>query len=122
MYGGDAHEMRNRVGEKDPPICTGKMRHMNFVILNIRGIFPASQCTGKIDHAVQAVGLNLEAEEPYWLVRNSWNTDWGLDGYIKLPYGVGACSLTEMPSYADVKAPVAGVVLKSVRVEDEVVL
>ena len=24
------------------------------------GIFPASQCTGKIDHAVQAVGLNLE--------------------------------------------------------------
>lgn len=71
------------------------------------GIFPANQCTGKVDHAVQAVGIDLGASEPYWIVRNSWNTDWGEDGFIRLPFGKQACSLTEMPSTADVKAPEA---------------
>lgn len=32
------------------------------------------------DHALLLVGYNNE--ENYWIVKNSWNTDWGLDGYI----------------------------------------
>lgn len=32
------------------------------------------------DHALLLVGYNVV--EKYWIVKNSWNTDWGLNGYI----------------------------------------
>ena len=45
-----------------------------------------------VDHCVQLVGYNKEAETPYWKVRNSWGSSWGEDGFIRLPYGKGnAC-------------------------------
>jgi C1A family cysteine protease len=31
-------------------------------------------CGTQLDHCVQAVGYN--ANKGYWVVRNSWNTDW----------------------------------------------
>jgi C1A family cysteine protease len=35
-------------------------------------------------HAVMAVGYDDATRE--FLVRNSWGTDWGLEGYFKIPY------------------------------------
>jgi C1A family cysteine protease len=35
-------------------------------------------------HAVLAVGYDDDSRE--FLVRNSWGTDWGLNGYFKMPY------------------------------------
>jgi hypothetical protein len=39
-----------------------------------------------IDHEVQMVGYGYDAElgAGYWLVKNSWGTGWGEDGYIRL--------------------------------------
>jgi len=39
-----------------------------------------------VNHAVTLVGYGTDAEtkEDYWLVRNSWGPDWGLDGFIKI--------------------------------------
>ena len=34
-----------------------------------------------IDHCVQLTGYNAGATNPYWLVRNSWATNWGENGY-----------------------------------------
>jgi C1A family cysteine protease len=54
----------------------------------------ASQCGTSIDHAVQAVGYN--AEENYWIVRNSWAADWGENGYIRMAIntdGPGVCGV-----------------------------
>jgi len=33
-----------------------------------------------LDHCVQLVGMT----DQYWLIRNSWNTDWGEEGYIRV--------------------------------------
>ena len=41
-------------------------------------------CGTTIDHAVQLVGYGEESGEMYWLVRNSWGTTWGEEGYIKI--------------------------------------
>lgn len=58
-------------------------------------------CPNEVDHCVQAVGVNLD--ENYWIVRNSWGTEWGLDGYIWLEYGSDMCSISYDPKYVDTR-------------------
>jgi C1A family cysteine protease len=43
---------------------------------------PEESCVG--GHAVLAVGYN-DAEQMF-IIRNSWGSDWGLQGYFKMPY------------------------------------
>lgn len=50
-------------------------------------------CGNQLDHCVQAVGYN--AQHNYWIVRNSWNTDWGVNGYIYVKEGVDACGIAK---------------------------
>lgn len=45
-------------------------------------------------HAVKIIGWGTENGSPYWLVANSWNTDWGdLGGYFKILRGVDECGI-----------------------------
>jgi len=65
------------------------------------GIMTAWQCAwiDQLDHCVQAVGWNLGASTQYWSVRNSWSTQWGEQGYIRLEYGANTCGLTQEATY-----------------------
>jgi len=60
------------------------------------GIYPASNCGTALDHCVMATGYNLAKN--YWIVRNSWATDWGIDGYMYLEYGHNACGIAIEPT------------------------
>jgi len=55
-----------------------------------------------LDHCVQLVGYNTNSPTPYWIVRNSWNTNWGLNGYIHLAMGQDTCGLTYYATYVQV--------------------
>eukprot|EP00656_Telonema_subtile_P010275 TRINITY_DN1492_c0_g2_i1.p1 TRINITY_DN1492_c0_g2~~TRINITY_DN1492_c0_g2_i1.p1 ORF type:complete len:340 (+),score=92.57 TRINITY_DN1492_c0_g2_i1:183-1202(+) len=52
-------------------------------------------CGQELDHCVQAVGYNMAGSQKYWIVRNSWNTDWGLDGYLYVGYGGNYCGIAD---------------------------
>jgi hypothetical protein len=41
----------------------------------------------KVDHEVLMVGWDDKLYDGVWIIKNSWGTNWGDDGYIKLPYG-----------------------------------
>lgn len=48
-----------------------------------------------IDHCVQLVGYDKTASPPYWRVRNSWGSEWGEAGFIRLPMGQNACGIAD---------------------------
>jgi cathepsin L len=59
------------------------------------GVLTSSKCGTNLDHAVLAVGYGTEDGQDYWLVKNSWDTTWGDQGYIKLGMDSsdGACGV-----------------------------
>jgi len=50
------------------------------------GVLTCDMSNPDIDHAVQLVGYGVDSttNDLYWLVRNSWSSGWGEDGYIRL--------------------------------------
>lgn len=40
--------------------------------------------TENLNHGVQLVGYDIEAADPFLLIRNSWGGRWGLSGYVKV--------------------------------------
>eukprot|EP01123_Difflugia_compressa_P014102 TRINITY_DN6_c0_g1_i33.p1 TRINITY_DN6_c0_g1~~TRINITY_DN6_c0_g1_i33.p1 ORF type:complete len:354 (-),score=74.03 TRINITY_DN6_c0_g1_i33:60-1049(-) len=57
------------------------------------GVLTADQCGTSVDHAIQLTGYSPNQGQ-YWIVRNSWGADWGVNGFIWLQYGQNTCDIT----------------------------
>ncbi|KAK0580023.1 hypothetical protein LWI29_035232 [Acer saccharum] len=67
------------------------------------GVF-TGQCGTELDHGVTAVGYGTAADgTKYWLVKNSWGTSWGENGYIRMQRDIdapeGLCGIAMESSY-----------------------
>lgn len=64
------------------------------------GVITSASCGTNIDHAVLAVGYG----EDYYIVKNSWGTWWGDQGYVKIGIanGAGICGINQYVAYPTV--------------------
>ena len=66
------------------------------------GIISSTACGTSLNHAVNMVGYGTENGTPYWIVRNSWGTNWGESGYFRVlrssTNGDGICGILKMSS------------------------
>ena len=66
------------------------------------GIMSSTGCGTALNHAVNLVGYGTENGTPYWIVRNSWGTNWGEKGYFRVlrssTNGAGICGILKMSS------------------------
>uniref|UniRef100_A0A8C9LE51 Cathepsin B n=1 Tax=Pavo cristatus TaxID=9049 RepID=A0A8C9LE51_PAVCR len=44
-------------------------------------------------HAIRILGWGVDNGTPYWLAANSWNTDWGDNGFFKILRGEDHCGI-----------------------------
>ncbi|KAL2465276.1 Cysteine proteinases superfamily protein [Abeliophyllum distichum] len=67
------------------------------------GVF-TGYCGTELDHGVTAVGYGTTSDgTKYWLVKNSWGSSWGEEGYIMMQRDIGAkeglCGIAMDSSY-----------------------
>lgn len=61
-------------------------------------------CGTNLDHSVLAVGYDTSSS--YWLVKNSWGSSWGDNGYVKLSMSGDKCGILDDASYPSVSASI----------------
>jgi len=65
-------------------------------------------CGTALDHGVLVVGYGTTGSQDYWLVKNSWGTSWGEEGYVQICRDCnengteGECGINMEPSYPDI--------------------
>jgi len=59
------------------------------------------RCGQNLDHGVLLVGYGTWTDgTPYWKVKNSWGSSWGMDGYILIERSdADLCGVLDAPSY-----------------------
>jgi C1A family cysteine protease len=65
------------------------------------GVLDSDDCGDQLDHGVLAVGYDTLNSEKYWIVKNSWGSDWGQSGYVWMARknDEGECGINMAASY-----------------------
>lgn len=79
--------MMNEIKNRGPIACgiVADARLLKYT----GGIFtdPKEYTHDDIDHDISVVGWGVENGVKYWLVRNSWGTAWGENGFFRVTRG-----------------------------------
>uniref|UniRef100_A0A2K6JTK5 Cathepsin O n=1 Tax=Rhinopithecus bieti TaxID=61621 RepID=A0A2K6JTK5_RHIBE len=62
------------------------------------GIIQHHCSSGEANHAVLITGFDKTGSTPYWIVRNSWGSSWGVDGYAHVKMGSNVCGIADSVS------------------------
>lgn len=65
------------------------------------GIYSEPKCSSyMLDHSVLAIGYGSENGKDFWIIKNSWGTKWGEQGYFKIARNKhNMCGTASFPTY-----------------------
>lgn len=85
---GDEENLKELLYKYGPIAMGMDASTISFQLYKKGAIFSDSNCKKLVlNHCVTLVGYGSNADGDYWIVRNSWGTSWGDDGYFLLARG-----------------------------------
>ncbi|KAM3597039.1 uncharacterized protein V6R79_025231 [Siganus canaliculatus] len=81
---GDERTLQAVVASVGPVAVALNARLPSFHLYR-RGLYNVPNCSPRlINHAVLVVGYGTDRGQDFWLVKNSWGTAWGEEGFIRI--------------------------------------
>ncbi|CAM6020640.1 unnamed protein product [Sphagnum balticum] len=93
---------------KELAVATPRPVSVAFEVINSfrlykSGVFSDPDCHDSpqtVNHAVLAVGFGVDENgTPYWIIKNSWGADWGINGYFHMEMGKNMCGIATCAAY-----------------------
>ena len=100
IQSGSVADMTNAVGTIGPISAAMDASGNSFQFYH-QGVYNPRKCGNKdseLDHGVLAVGYGTDQID-YWLMKNSWAMDWGMDGYFKIAKEGNKCGICTSSVY-----------------------
>ncbi|GAB6022479.1 hypothetical protein CHUAL_006589 [Chamberlinius hualienensis] len=99
-YGAKSYSIRSEPTQIQTEIMTNGPVEVDFTVyedfLSYKsGVYHHVTGSELGGHAVRMIGWGNENGEDYWLLANSWNTDWGDNGFFKIRRGVDECGIED---------------------------
>jgi cathepsin B len=99
-FAASAYSVRSRVADIQNEIMTHGPVEGAFTVfqdfLTYRsGVYKHTTGQELGGHAIKVLGWGVDGSSPYWIVANSWNPDWGDNGYFKILRGSDECGIED---------------------------